>query len=526
MSRWRSIWTALVALPWLAGCGPAVPDPNAAMLEELRALRQAVAPAPIDSRSLAQALDPLAESLRTLNREQAAAQQRQQAMADELTRWSMFLALSGRTAAGPAWPASTIGTQPAAGIPAAATNVPAPQDPALLARIAELERELQRHEQRQQDVESVVERSLDGTAAHVDRILQRLQILAERGELVPADAGAARAPAPEPVPATSTTPAPPTRSPADAAPGVPSPGNASEPAGERPGGGTELLAAVPARNLPLVVPSPELAAAAEQRENTFLRGRTQLHQIWLIAVLTVGLGAIGLLAWRLLHRPAAARDELVDQPKGDMTTDELWAAAGLLSEAVGRLRGAVPANADATVEPPTVVEAPGGAEVAAALAPSPVDAGEASSQPFGPTTDNHTTTANQVAEPVDADDVFVLDDRANLLADVDWTRVAGEPPAAARTVVAGGDSTAPTNGHVDAIGPPEWTILLESADHVLARATIDAYLRHDPRVLRQPAPQVRGQGQHIEVRLSLLPGLLAGEREHLRSTLQRLLLQA
>lgn len=74
------------------------------------------------------------------------------------------------------------------------------------------------------------------------------------------------------------------------------------------------------------------------------------------------------------------------------------------------------------------------------------------------------------------------------------------------------DPSAParTAFHVDAQEPP------------VARASIESYLRHDPRVLQKPAPVVRVHEGGLSVDCALLPGLAAGEREHLRAVLQRL----
>lgn len=71
-------------------------------------------------------------------------------------------------------------------------------------------------------------------------------------------------------------------------------------------------------------------------------------------------------------------------------------------------------------------------------------------------------------------------------------------------------------------GPSRTAFHVEAADPAVARAAIEAYLRHDPRVLQKPAPAVRLSEGGLSVECALLPGLAAGEREHLRAVLVRL----
>lgn len=93
--------------------------------------------------------------------------------------------------------------------------------------------------------------------------------------------------------------------------------------------------------------------------------------------------------------------------------------------------------------------------------------------------------------------------------------------------VAAASASQPDLGHDDGAQeflrePLRWSFQLEAKDPVVARAAIDAYLRHDPRVLQRPAPVVRDHPNGLAVECALLPGLVPGEREHLRATLQRL----
>lgn len=121
------------------------------------------------------------------------------------------------------------------------------------------------------------------------------------------------------------------------------------------------------------------------------------------------------------------------------------------------------------------------------------------------------------------DEVFVLDPGEDLAAAVgepadaeDSASNAPAEPARPRQPVAPPPAVEPARE------PPRWSFQLEASDPVLARAAIAAYLRHDPRVLQRPAPVLRDHPSGLAVECALLPGLVAGEREHLRATLQRL----
>jgi uncharacterized coiled-coil protein SlyX len=74
----------------------------------------------------------------------------------------------------------------------------------------------------------------------------------------------------------------------------------------------------------------------------------------------------------------------------------------------------------------------------------------------------------------------------------------------------------------DSNSPARTAFHVDAKEPAVARASIESYLRHDPRVLQKPAPAVRSHEGGISVECALLPGLAAGEREHLRAVLQRL----
>jgi hypothetical protein len=74
----------------------------------------------------------------------------------------------------------------------------------------------------------------------------------------------------------------------------------------------------------------------------------------------------------------------------------------------------------------------------------------------------------------------------------------------------------------DPNAPARTAFHVDAKEPAVARASIESYLRHDPRVLQKPAPAVRSHEGGLSVECALLPGLAAGEREHLRAVLQRL----
>lgn len=194
------------------------------------------------------------------------------------------------------------------------------------------------------------------------------------------------------------------------------------------------------------------------------------HRPWMWAVVA-GAGAAALvLGWRWLRRLPRARTE----PSGDT-----WGEAAVLTGAVGAPDGVVPAR-----------------------------------------------TRTAPTDFVLDDEVFVLDPGDDLAISAAAEIAAGEEAAAADVDPVTSPRPSSTGANAPALEPPRepprWSFQLEAADPVLARAAIAAYLRHDPRVLQRPAPVVRDHPSGLAVECALLPGLVAGEREHLRATLQRL----
>lgn len=83
-------------------------------------------------------------------------------------------------------------------------------------------------------------------------------------------------------------------------------------------------------------------------------------------------------------------------------------------------------------------------------------------------------------------------------------------------------SALPTASAENSPIPTRCAYRIEANRPEAARPAIESYLRHDPRVLHKPEPVVRVREGGITVECSMLPGLPAGEREHLRAVLERL----
>jgi hypothetical protein len=279
---------------------------------------------------------------------------------------------------------------------------------ALLARLQQLEAALQAQDARHREVENLLGGALDRTADRLEDFLQRLP----------------------------------------ARPGQPGGGAAET---KPPDGKVEGGVGAPVRESKPDEPKPPESKVG--RTDAGARARRQAANAWWIAVLSaatlVGLG----FAWRLRRSAAAEFRNREPMPGPDRGVDEIWAAAAMLGEAVGRLRDT--ANAQAGEPEPQ---------------PGPGD------------------------ETID-DDVFVIDD--------DPVEEAADDAATA----------APTSAVVVA-APTAVSLHVRAADPLRALAAVQMALVEDPRVLRRPAPAVTVRGDGVDVRFSVLPTLPAGQRAH------------
>ncbi len=284
----------------LAGCAPSNASGEAEVAAELRALRQVLLKhqqatpqarsAAGSSADVAAALAPLREALAALVQNEHELQQRQLALTQELQRWSMLLVEN-------------------------ATSTRREEGEALAARLRQLEASLQAQDVRHREVEALMQGALERTADRLGEFLRRVGADVEPDVTVqPPDTAA------EPVPPATVPPAPARE--------------ATPPAG----GGSQDAAAGDTRS-----------AAWERRGST---------SWWWggIALLTTLLGTVCIRRW-LRTTPSPARASHHANPASERTpamagtpdpdVQEIWAAAALLGEAVGRLR-------DAPADPPEV----------------------------------------------------------------------------------------------------------------------------------------------------------------------------
>lgn len=400
-----------------AACDGGAATANAEVAAELRALRAALVatsrpaarpPTQAATAGLGEAMAPLREALAALVSNQDDLQRRQLALAQELQRWSAVLI------------ESTRGAQ-------------REETSALAARLRDLEAALAAQDARHREVEQLVQRALDHTADRLEQFLQAVEAGAE--------------PAPE---------APP----ADAEPGGGAAGGSvQEPPAEPGGGGAG------------VVPATDGVPPGENSTGRWERRGARLWWWGGVALLATGVGFVCLRRWHRsageaaprLPRPTTGREpghERADAPSagvaGDPDVQEIWAAAALLGEAVGRLR----------------------------------DGNGAAAEANGPST------------PADAEDWVVLDDEL-----LTANAAAPAPPPA------------PLAEHPRA-APAPTTCRLRTADPQRALAAVLRVLQHDPRVLRRPEPAVRCSDDTLEVSFRLLPGLSAGEQSHVEQRLR------
>lgn len=289
---------------------------------------------------------------------------------------------------------------------------------ALRVRLGELEAALQAEQTQRAAVEKVVQSALDRTADQLGALLQLLQVR-------PA------APAEEP----QATPAPDKT-------------DAQPPASDQQG-----------------AEQPSRDAASDPAA------------VWLALLAFTGLAMLWLWVRRPRRRQRAMHAD--EQPGLDRGVEEIWAAAELLGEAVGRLRQS---NDGDAIEAATVADALALPDEAIAVQPSlqppvqlPVPA----------------PLAIDFAEQA----AFAVKVRASQPEPQAATR--RQPPPTALFVV-------PLRGSQEA-----------SAIHALQQL-----LAADPRVLRRPSPEIVAADGRVAVRCCLLPSLHAGEQAHLEQCLR------
>lgn len=298
---------------------------------------------------------------------------------------------------------------------------------AITQRLQTLENALAAQEARHREVEKILQDALDRTTEQLDAFLRRL---------VPRTPPAAG----QPAPGTGS-----------AAPQPAEPTNTTSPTG------------LPA-GMPLETPRSAQA------------GRSGSSRWWpWVALLGTTLGIGGFL-W--IRRPTRDRgfadrqgDRLAAEAAGgfDPGVQDIWAAAALLGEAVGRLR-------QQQAEP---------------------------GEPVPAITATESPVADTVADQLPDDEFFVIED--------DLAEIPAAPP------------TPPTVRTANTNLPrtlPTLHLHLPVHDGTPSEAAVARMLAEDPRVLRAPAPTLRGSRDAIAIRCHVLPDLPQGELAHLEQRLR------
>lgn len=234
-------------------------------------------------------------------------------------------------------------------------------------------------------------------------------------------------------------------------------------------------------------PPPPAPEGGEAARTGMSRGGVRGSSPWWLGLLGAATIAGGWLGWRLLM-PMPTNVAAEEDSGASRETAELWAAAAMLGEAVGRLRQA------AAETPPGLPPADDASTLVAPPEPEPAVAGAAAIEsgpapaPTGP------------EPPLDIDDVFILDDEEFVLDGDSGARPAVDEPARA--------------------GPP-WLRLDTGCRNPHAASSAAAHLlAADPRVLRLPAPRIESGPGTVVVEFAVLPALVAGEHDHLLGELR------
>lgn len=313
------------------------------------------------------------------------------------------------------------------------SNAQREETAALSARLQQLEASLQAQDARHREMERLLQGALDRTADRLGEFLRGVGAEVESGAEAPP--------------------------PSQAAP----PREPPVPAGDEP-----------------PVPRPDDRSASTGSHEAVPRTGALRWWWWSVGVLGLVVGA---LCWRRLRaaptpatfgRQPAARTPAAPAAGGDPDVQEIWAAAALLGEAVGRLRDSSPAG-------PTAAE-----------------------------DDAPRATAGGIDADLD-EDLIVLDDE--LLA------VAG-PLDLPRPAAAPASEVAPAEAGADRPMPIAATCRLRAADPARSLASVLQILQEDPRVLRRPEPAVRCSRDCLEASFRLVPDLPPGERCHLEQRLR------
>ncbi len=311
---------------------------------------------------------------------------------------------------------------------------------ALTQRLQGLEQAMAAQETRHAEVELMLRKALDHTADQLEVFLQRIE---------------GTVPATEPSTPGAANPVAPRKGGADDAGGAPA-------SGSQPGNA-----------------APDRGAGAPARGAT---------TAWLALLLAASVTA-GWLWWRRPSRTLRRRllaDENVGMDEG---VQQIWAAAELLGEAVGRLRGPgdVPTGLSPAADADESIAVAGALGLDDDLPPNAVAPRSEVRQPAAP-------ASRSSAPPTDT-----------------------RPSGFGHLLPATPPTATPSTGAPQTV---LFVVPLPGGDQGRALRALQQVIGGDPRVLRRPAPEVVISAGRAAVRCCLLPALPPGERSHLEQRLR------
>ncbi len=546
---------ALALVVSFTGCSdPSVAEGQAEIAAELRAVRAALqadragpvadtnAPTADENRAaLTAALAPLREVLVTLVRDVDEMRARQQALTGELNRWSQLLA---QVAAAP----RASGPEGAGG----GANDAAIQQ--LLTRLGELESQMKSQDDRHREVEGMIATALDRTSSRLEDFLQRMSALRPGGTapVDPANANPASARpgngdpgsgdpgSGDPGPGNATTGNPAT---GNRAAGNPGETGKKESSSGNPTGGNQNQGGD--------------NDGLEQAGGTVGYGPRPSPSFWWFGVAAVALILSGMFAlWLARENRAGATAQLDDDAAGEDGARELWAAAALLGEAVGRLRdrdgepdgtetapspfdafAAQPTAGDPASDPMALLQQLAGQVGEAAPDPPPrddwreapvADAAvrdrppdetviELAEEPvaaaaFEPAAGEPVSGEPALEEPAEAPDDAAMSPAGEAAAPLAAPADPGAKPEHPGTPTISPAAAAPTRQHDR---PPTIEFTLPATDPAAAAVRAAQALTQEPRVLRRPAAECTPHETAVLVRYHVVPGTPDIERSRI-----------
>jgi len=508
-------------------------------LTQLQTSRQA-APQDVSADQIATAMSPLREVLGELGKSQRDLSERQATLTKEMRQWTQLLVAS-------------------------MSEKQNEQATAMGKRLEELERTIAEQDQRHRQVEELMSTALTRTADQLEQFLKRLDNVSTDRSGQPAGAAPGNPPGPEAAqPATS-----------DPASGGPRSGGPETANGGQPGeaGAAKSGAA-------------KAGAAGDDPEQG---QQASMWPLWAVAFLAIGAGIWLLLPRRrrqvaiapemqvpaepdlveelaipeppapvaaeiaaLQEQQASTGDQPIDRSiEGDSLVDgaldvdapdqpqatdepeveELWTAAALLGEAIGRIKqsgGTLPDGLQQALAPVVQPQPPSPLAAPEPIVEPVVEAPTPPSDPPQPELPEPAQAAAQLEQPERPepepqadfeldDELFVIDEDED--AEQDFREQQGAtvphevpPPPPVRPSV-----SEPT---VRMPRPDSITCRVPAQDVAAAAGQVLDLLGDDPRVLVQPAPRVERRSDALEVSFSLLPDLPAGERALLEQRLR------